>query len=155
MSRLTLTELTAADALEIQRWPSYPPALRELDYALRKGGWLDQFPAAAQARRFAARDNSALIGFSLLTHITTVDAEFYIALHPEHIGHGIGREITQLTLQYGFEQLQLRRIYLKVRQWHRRGIALYESIGFKTTGEMIENIQGEPITFFSMEIMRG
>jgi RimJ/RimL family protein N-acetyltransferase len=155
MSTLTLDELTDTDALAIRHWPAYPPALRELDYALREGGWLDQFPAGTTTRRFAARDNSALVGFSLLTHITAVDAEFYIALHPQQIGHGIGREIAQLTLQFGFERLRLRRIYLKVRKWHQRGIALYESIGFKNTGAITEAILGEPVQFYSMEILRA
>lgn len=151
---LELSPLTAADAAAIQHWPAYPPALHELDYALRAGGWLNQFPAGALTRRFAARRNSTLIGFSLLTHITPVDAEFYIALHPNEIGRGSGRELALQTLQFGFEQLALQRIYLKVRKWHRRGIALYESIGFKRTGELVEDIQGEPVQFFRMEIER-
>ncbi len=152
---LDLSTLTAADAEAIHHWPPYPPVFDKLDYALRKGGWLDQFPAGAQTRRFAARKDALLVGFSLLTHITTADAEFYIALHPQQIGHGIGGEIAQLTLQFGFEQLSLQRIYLKVRKWHQRGIALYESLGFKTCGEIVELIQGEPVPFFSMEIGRA
>jgi len=149
---LELSLLTTADAEAIRRWPPYPPTFDQLDYALREGGWLDQFPAGAQTRRFGTREDSILVGFSLLTHITVADAEFYIALHPQQIGHGIGREITQRTLQFGFDQLSLQRIYLKVRKWHQRGIALYEGVGFKPCGEIVELIQGEPVPFLSMEI---
>lgn len=151
---INLIPLTEADTSAITRWPPYPQSLCDLDYALREGGWLDQFPESTQTRRFAAWEDAQLVGFSLLTDISTADAEFYIALHPQQIGRGVGRLIAQKTLAIGFTEMGLQRIYLKVRDWHQRGIVLYESLGFKKTGCSIVEIQGQPVNFVNMEIWK-
>lgn len=154
MSVIKLSSLTDADAAAIRLWPPYPDSLHDLDYALRANGWLDQFPDSQQTRRFSAWDGAQLVGFSILTNITSTDAEFYIALHPQKIGHGIGRVVMLRTLDIGFTELNLEQIYLKVRDWHQRAIALYESIGFKKTGTSIVEIQGKPVNFVNMCIKR-
>jgi diamine N-acetyltransferase len=149
---VALKSISREDIALIQGWPPYPAHLADLDYALRREGWLDQFVESPTTRRLAAWDGDELVGFSILTQIADGAAEFYIALHPERIGRGIGREVTKRTLCFGFEQLGLSRIYLKVRDWHRRAISLYESIGFQKSGVCVEEVQSQAVRFVTMEI---
>ena len=151
-SNIRLQPLSDVDVIAIRQWPPYPERLHDLDYALRAGGWLDEFPASPRTYRFGAWHIDKLVGFSLLTDIADSAAEFYIALHPHAIGDGLGKMITEATLDIGFKQLGLHRIYLKVRDWHTRGKALYEHVGFKTFGSHTQNVNGKTVNFFDMEI---
>jgi RimJ/RimL family protein N-acetyltransferase len=151
-SKVVLRPLSPADVESIKQWPRYSGEFVLLDYALRSGGWLDTFQESATTIRFGGWLHGELVGFSLLTEISAESAEFYIAIHPAQTGRGIGRKITTEILKYAFANLKVRRVYLKVRKWHSRGIALYERVGFVITGDKIENIQGEPVDFFLMEI---
>jgi diamine N-acetyltransferase len=92
------------------------------------------------------------VGFSLLTDITASSAEFYIALHPDKTGRGIGRQLTEGTLRFAFDTLKPNRVYLKVRKWHSRGIELYKHVGFAVTGQKEEYVQGNVVEFYVMEI---
>jgi RimJ/RimL family protein N-acetyltransferase len=149
---VALRKLTRANVATIRRWPSYPKELRALDYALRSGGWLDTYAESETTRRFGAWEGRRLVGFSILTDITPRAAEFYIAVHPKHIGRGIGWQLTTAIMAYAFTELKLRRLYLKVRVWHKRAIALYERVGFVKKGRKLETIRGKPVHFLIMEI---
>ena len=149
---LLLKSISREDIASIRSWPPYVGQLADLDYALRRDGWLDQFLDSPTTRRFAAWDGLELVGFSILTQIADGAAEFYIALHPERIGRGMGREVTKKTLCFGFQQLDLSRIYLKVREWHQRAISLYESVGFQKSGTCIDEVQSRAVRFVTMEI---
>lgn len=49
-------------------------------------------------------------------------------------GQGIGKEALALTLEFGFQELNLHRIQLTVLSYNKPAIALYESLGFKKEG---------------------
>lgn len=149
---VTLRQLTEEDAAAIAQWPPYPQAFALLDFALRKGGWLDQFPESSRAHRYAAWQGDNLVGISILADIAEGDAEFYIALHPDHIGQGFGESITRQTVLAGFKHLGLSRIHLKVRDWHETAMAVYERVGFTRQGTCVAPIQGQPVHFIIMEI---
>lgn len=53
---------------------------------------------------------------------------------PSVWGIGLGTEITQLVLQYAFEELQLHRVDLRVLAYNHRAIACYEKCGFVKEG---------------------
>lgn len=147
---IELAPLAEADVSEIRRWPPYSPPLDALDYALRPGGWLDMFPASHANRRFAIRSRGQLVGFSLLVDITSEDAEFYIAIHPQMLGHGIGHFATQAVARVAFDELHLPRIHLKVRVWHRGAMHVYRAVGFEPHSKQVVKIQGEPVDFLLM-----
>jgi RimJ/RimL family protein N-acetyltransferase len=151
---VTLTSLTSKEEEEIQNWPPYPPQFMALDYALRRGtGWLTAFPADAGNNRFAAWAGGELVGFSILTKTADDEAEFYVAIHPKKLGTGIGTEVTRQTKVRGFDQLNLRRIWLKVRTWHEGGRRVYERMGFRNVGsEFTENVGGREDQFIKMEV---
>lgn len=64
-------------------------------------------------------------------------AEFAILLGDKKAwGTGIGRACTSFMLRFGFEELQLHRIYLSVLETNERARRLYESLGFVHEGKL-------------------
>ncbi|MBN1440908.1 MAG: GNAT family N-acetyltransferase [Anaerolineales bacterium] len=53
-------------------------------------------------------------------------------------GKGYGRDILRTLLRFGFETLNLNRIQLRVMEYNRRAIRLYEKSGFVREGSMRE-----------------
>ncbi len=47
---------------------------------------------------------------------------------------GLGTEATALTVDYGFNILNLSSISLKVHEFNKRGFHVYEKVGFRTVG---------------------
>jgi RimJ/RimL family protein N-acetyltransferase len=153
-SAIELTPLASADVAAIHGWPPYPARVEALDYALRPGGWLDMFPASTTNRRFAIRSGGALVGFTLLVDIDGEEAEFYIAIHPAQLGRGLGRAATQQTAAFGFRELGLARIHLKVRVWHEGAARLYREVGFVLAGAKTLDVLGQPTAFLWMTLSR-
>jgi diamine N-acetyltransferase len=126
-----------------------------LDYALRNGGWLDEYGSSDTAEILVAEDEEGTIGFSLITRKTGADAEFRIALHPHRLGRGLGTMLTLMTLRHGFSDPSLKTISLIVRKNNPRAQRLYESLQFHHCGECTELVQGEPVAFRQMAIDRA
>jgi diamine N-acetyltransferase len=152
---INLRPITDEDFIQVEAWPSYPTKFECMDYALRQGGWLDEYRDRADTWIYIAEFNNLTVGFSLLSLTSIGDAEFRIAVHPGHIGKGFGPEITMKTLQTGFYELNMERIHLIVRKNHIPAMKVYNRLGFKRIGESVHDIQGKPVEFYDMEIMRG
>lgn len=68
-------------------------------------------------------------------------AVVYIGIGDEsYRGQGIGLEALGLTLEFGFQELNLHRIQLTVLSYNKPAIALYEKLGFKREGTYREFI---------------
>lgn len=148
-----LRPLQDVDVEEIRGWPSYPGDMAQMDYALRKDGWLDEYRSKQDVAVYAVEDGGELIAFSILAKTGAAEAEFRIALRPDRTGLGFGESITVLTLRTGFAA-GLSRIHLIVRKNNHRGIRLYRRIGFREQGECRKDIQGMPVEFIVMAISR-
>lgn len=149
---IELNPLKEHETRVIGGWPPYPGYFSALDYVLRPNGWLDMFPDSSTNLRFGVFAGESLVGFTLLVGIDGKQAEFYIALHPDMIGQGIGKQAIKRTLQIAFDELALTRIYLRVRTSHVRGIRLYEHVGFRPYGTRLELINGQIVQLQLMEI---
>lgn len=70
-------------------------------------------------------------------------------------GRGIGTEAARLMIQYGFEELGLHRIYLRVLAGNERAIRSYEKAGFKKEGCLHHDvcINGEYVDIVWMAIV--
>ena len=154
LSDLTLRLLNSSDIPVIKSWPPYPKEFSGLDYALRDDGWLDHRTPDTGSMIFVGEINSEPIGFSILTRESGTCPEFLIAIHPDCLGKGYGRELTCRTLAHGFFQLGFSCIRLIVRKNNYRAQKLYEDLGFVRAGECVETIQGNEIEFYRMELTK-
>ena len=81
-------------------------------------------------------DEDQLLAMGGLTHIdySSRKAEFYVFVNPELQRKGIGTTATYLLCKYGFEVLQLNKIYLYTNASNVGGIRTYNKIGFVLEG---------------------
>ncbi|UCZ55059.1 GNAT family N-acetyltransferase [Bacillus shivajii] len=98
-----------------------------------------------------------MVGQARLT-VNKVDnrARYAVGLFaPSVWGRGLGTEITQLVLRYGFEELNLHRVDLRVLQYNKRAIKCYEKCGFIQEGVEREGalIEGKYETDVLMSIL--
>src|SRR5215471_3667811 len=56
---------------------------------------------------------------------------------------GIGKEVTRLVVEYGFQRLYLNRIGLAVFAEHESAVRCYQSVGFKVEGKFREEMFSE------------
>jgi RimJ/RimL family protein N-acetyltransferase len=57
---------------------------------------------------------------------------------PELWDQGVGHDTLQTLVRFGFEEMNLHRIYLRVFADNQRGIHLYEKVGFQREGRWRE-----------------
>jgi RimJ/RimL family protein N-acetyltransferase len=75
------------------------------------------------------------IGFDRLDHPNQVAELGNVLIGPASFKHkGFAREATMLLLSYGFERLNLNRIFLNVHAGNSAAIKLYKSCGFQEEG---------------------
>lgn len=68
-------------------------------------------------------------------------AEYYIAIgNREYKRKGIALKATKMILQYAFQTLGLRKVYLNVDEKNIAACSLYEKAGFKCEGIFIEDM---------------
>lgn len=82
-------------------------------------------------------------------------ATFAIAIFSNaHLGSGLGTKTTRLMLEYGFNDLKLRRIRLRVLAFNHRAIACYQKCGFEEIAREPkgEFVDGEWVADLIMEI---
>lgn len=67
-------------------------------------------------------------------------AELAIVMMAEHANKGYGQEAIRLMLDYGFSQLNLHRVFLKVYAENKRAIHVYEKLGFTIEGTLRDEL---------------
>lgn len=68
-------------------------------------------------------------------------AEFGLMLgDPDQWNKGYGTEATRLIVQYGFDTVNLHRIYLHVHEDNIGGIRAYEKVGFRREGVLRQDV---------------
>ncbi|MEU3018612.1 MULTISPECIES: GNAT family N-acetyltransferase [unclassified Nocardiopsis] len=85
-------------------------------------------------------------------------AGYRIALSAmEFAGRGLGREATQLVVEYAFERIGLHRLWLYVYAFNMRAIAVYRSCGFYVEGRLRDALlwEGRRHDALLMAVLRG
>lgn len=84
------------------------------------------------------QEDEQVIGYVFLTDIMQrhrVAREFGIVIgDPAQWNHGYGTDATRLIIEYGFHQLHLHRIQLKVLDTNARALHVYRNVGFSEEG---------------------
>lgn len=85
------------------------------------------------------QENQTPVGEVVLNEIENRNANIRICLFEEKLlNKGYGTEAMKLMLDYGFGKLNLHRIELSVYDHNKRGIHVYEKLGFKKEGVLRE-----------------
>lgn len=105
--------------------------------------WVTHHRTAPDEAFFVIADDRDLaIGHVALYRIDpgTGTAEFGILLGDRAVwGRGVGTQVTRFTIEYGFDVLGLRRIYLEVLDTNERARHVYEKLGFVVEGRLREH----------------
>ncbi|MDP4145901.1 MAG: GNAT family protein [Bacillota bacterium] len=151
-SKVKLTSVKDKDIGLIEEWYNDGLFLRFYDMAAafpkNSSQISEMLKATWQAQDrciFAVRtvEDSKLIGVTGFENIlwNNGNATIYIGIgDSECRGKGYGFEALNLTIQFGFQELNLHRIQLNVLSYNEQAIKLYEKVGFKREGTYREFI---------------
>lgn len=80
-------------------------------------------------------DKDKTIGLISFTNVSYIHqrADLGIYLSKGTRGKGVGKEATELMLQYGFDSLNFHKIELKVLEFNEVALNMYEQLGFEKT----------------------
>lgn len=101
-------------------------------------------------------DRGQLLAMGGLTGIDYAarKAEFYIFVNPDMQRQGIGTQATYLLCKYGFDVLQLHKIYLYTNATNQGARKTYEKVGFRLEGihrnEIIVNEKFEDRLYYGL-----
>ena len=99
--------------------------------------WIKRNAISHNNLTFGIETEGRLIGTAGFKNIDwiTRSAEYGIAIYDSsYWNKGIGTEATKLMLKYGFEYLNLNRIWLRVFENNSRALRVYEKCGFIQEG---------------------
>lgn len=123
--------------------------------------WFDAIRKNEDVRIFAIRqkNDKKLIGTCQLFAINFINKSAELQIRIGDIteqGKGFGTEATRLLVSFGFNDLNLHRIYLHVFEHNERAIKTYYKIGFKKEGVLREAafIDGKYFNVVAMSILK-
>lgn len=144
--RLRLVE--EQDLKRLVAWRNDPKVRRGFftTFPLSQGGqraWYEDLLKRQDRKLFIVETGEGVpVGTVGLDHIDWKNqkAEFGNALIArEHWGHGYGTDAARTLVRFGFEELNLNRIYLEVYAWNETAIRVYEKCGFQVEGVLRQN----------------
>ena len=109
--------------------------------------WIERVIKNDDEYRCAIIADNCYVGNIYLTNIDDEKAEYHIFIGDKsYWGKGVAKKASIEIIRYGFENLNLKKIVLEVRQQNKNAIRLYEKLGFTKLGENSN--------FITMEIVK-
>ena len=148
MSELILRPLTIADANLTWKWRNqegvqtyYSNHSFEVTLQDELNWYAKNIEAVTNTRIFGVEVNGELVGITSLKNIQPIHklAEFAILIDEAYSGKGYGTNACAHTLAIAFGELNLHRVFLKVRTDNIPAIRIYEQCGFKKEGTLKED----------------
>ena len=144
--RIYFRPIEVEDGPTLQRWVNDPRIWSTLGHRLpingvREKEWIEKLGQDEKHINLGivVRDGDRLIGSAGLHDICQINrsAEFGLMIgDTEAHGQGYGTETAKLVLRYGFEELNLHRIWLGVYSHNTRAIRAYEKAGYVYEGTL-------------------
>src|SRR5699024_728752 len=93
--------------------------------------------------------NDILIGYMGIKNIRRIfrESTLGIVFDPDYVNQGYGSEALELFLQYYFNKMKMKKMYLEVAQFNTRAKRVYEKIGFKSIGYYLDGYPNENLDF--------
>jgi RimJ/RimL family protein N-acetyltransferase len=123
--------------------------------------WVEHHRTAPDEAFFVIADAADRpVGHAALYRIDRAagSAEFGILLGDRSIwGKGIGSRVTRFLVEYGFDVLDLRRVFLEVLETNPRAKRVYEKLGFVIEGRLRQHQvrDGQPVDVLVMGLLRA
>lgn len=144
--RIVLRANEREDLPNYARWLNDPEVLRHFGHyrpmsLAEEERWYEDTLADDQACNFAVEFDGRHVGGAGFQSIDGKNASAEVGLfigEPDLWDQGLGGDVLRTLIRYGFEQLNLHRIYLRVFAGNDRAVHLYEKIGFKHEGRWRE-----------------
>jgi RimJ/RimL family protein N-acetyltransferase len=150
--RLRLREFVPEDVTAVFTYQNDPRYLRYYAWTKRTEKDVRQFlqmfldaqqetPRRKYQLAVTLRESGQLIGNCGIRRQTAVDHEANMGyeLDPEHWGHGYATEAARAIVRFGFEQLQVHRIWADVVSENSGSINVLEKLGMKREGQLRQN----------------
>lgn len=148
--RIKLRSLTENDSPKLFCWVNDPELIGFTNYfkpvsEIEHKKWFNTIFDKKDQILFGIEDeeNKLLIGTCGLYQLDFISrkAELRIKIgEKKYWGTGAGTEAVKLLVKFGFENLNLNRIWLKVIKDNHRAIKSYEKVGFKSEGELVRDM---------------
>jgi len=140
--RIILRAIERADLPDYVQWLNDPAVLEyfgnQVPLSLvQEEKWYDDMLKDPRFQAFAVEFEGRHVGGAGLGDIDGRNARAEVGLFigpPEMWDRGLGFDVLKTLLRFGFEQMNLNRIYLRVFAGHQRAIHLYEKAGFRHEG---------------------
>ena len=120
------------ELIDLTGMPRLPKSVEELE------GWYDRATKNPTNKFFAIKTKSGIyIGNLELNSIDWINKNLEIGIligERSFYGKGMGTEATMVALNFIFNQMDFRRVYLSVSSHNKPAIKLYEKCGFKKEG---------------------
>ena len=147
---IDLRPIEETDIPDLARWLNDPNITHYMFYgqkpmnlAQTRTMILDQVMASNNTVFLIVDRKSVPVGFCGLydIHASARQAAFRILIgEPSHWKKGIGTEVTELLTWYGFDRLNLHRIWLGVTSGNTGAIKAYEKAGYTVEGTLRDDL---------------
>ncbi len=140
--RIILRAIEREDLPDYVRWLNDPVVLEyfgnQVPLSLaQEENWYHDMLKDPSTQAFAIEFEGQHIGGAGFSDIDGRNASAEVGLFiglPESWDRGIGFDILETLVRFGFEQMNLHRIYLRVFGANERAVHLYEKVGFRHEG---------------------
>lgn len=148
--KVSIRKITLEDTKNIVKWRNSPNVKK--NFCIQQDmteethvNWFNNKILKGEVVQFIIIDNDSnkAVGSTYLRDIDTNNkkAEFGIFIGEDDArGKGIGTTATKLIIDYGFKELKLNKIFLRVFSNNKAAIKAYEKAGFKYEGTAKEDI---------------
>lgn len=144
--RIVLRAIEREDLPNYVQWLNDPTVLEHFGHFLPlslapEEQWYEAMLKDSNVRNFAIEFEGRHVGGAGFNNIDGRNANAEVGLFvglPELWDRGLGHDVLRTLLRFGFEQMNLHRIYLRVFAKNERAVRLYEKVGFQHEGRWRE-----------------
>ena len=152
-NRIIIRPLELKDVFEMRNWGYHEdPLLEDYNFPEMKDKeikkWYKYKTDSFFNRYYAVlNENNRLIGYLGIKSIKFIRREstLGIVFDPNYVSKGYGTEALREFLDYYFNQMNMKKMYLEVAEFNKRAFKLYEKMGFKTVGYYLDEFHNQKL----------
>lgn len=151
--RIKITSFKLEDALKMREWGFHKnPLFSDYNFPLvgydKINKWYKGKTFGMNKKYFAIyNEEDRLIGYLGIKNIRRIlrEATLGIAIDPNYVNRGYGTETLERFLDYFFNILNMKCLYLEVAKFNKRAIKVYKKVGFIIIDEYLEEFHNQNI----------